>query len=375
MHCSLRAFEHTLLVALVITAARSSAQPICDVILRPAFHYTVDGMSVILADSSRSIGIEADALWTFGDGSMASSSPDHEFTQPGSYTVCLTLTALEGPACSSSYCREVVVPGAPCPPSQEPYFEYEQSGTNALSFQFAVGTSVSGNWSWDFGDGVIGADAFPIHTWALPGPHFVTLTDQAGDCVATYGRWVEVDGNGTTCGPGLFVDFSPVPMMNEVVFEPSIITSGHTAMLGIWSFGDGQVDTAFATQHEYQVEGSYQTCFLVGAIDETGEDTCFSLVCHTFGTTSLVGIEDDPALDLTVWPNPVSGTLHFRIPYPGPVLIRLVDLSGRALLTERRIMGSMSSLTMDGVAPGQYLLEVDQGVGRSVTRILVHRSP
>lgn len=356
-------------------AGRTWAQPICDVILQPAFHYSVDGLTVSLADSSRSFGIDAEATWTFGDGSAASSSPEHVFTEPGNYTICLTMTTLDGPPCSSTYCREVVIPAAPCPPSTAPYFDYEQSGTNALSFQFVAGTSMTGNWTWDFGDGAIAADAFPIHTWALPGPHFVTLTEMNGDCATTYGRWVEVDGNGTTCGPGLFVDFSSIPMAGGVLFEPSIITSGLIAMLGIWSFGDGQVDTAFVTQHDYPEEGSYQTCFLVGAVTELGGDTCFSLVCHTFGTMSLVGMAEDLASGLSAWPNPVQDMLHFQVAVPGPAVLRLVDLSGRTVFVEPRNVQLMNTLGLGEVAPGQYLLVVEQERGRWITQIHFQPAP
>lgn len=356
---------------LLILAGEASAQPLCDVILRPAFHYTVDGMSISLADSSRSFGVGTDALWTFGDGSIASTSPQHEFTQPGSYTVCLTLTATEGEFCTSSYCREVVVPGQPCPPSQDPYFESEPSGTNALSFQFAVGTTLSGTWNWDFGDGTTSSDPYPLHTWALPGPHFVTLTDHVGDCVATYGRWVEVDGNGSTCGPGLFVDFSPNATSDGVHFEPSIVSSGITALLGIWSFGDGTVDTAFVTHHQFAEPGDYQTCLLVGALTQAGLDTCFSLVCHTFGALPLVSVIEEVGSSLSVWPNPVTGPLHVAMPDPGPAVIRLIDTVGRTVFAERRVMGAVSTIQMNTVAPGRYLLTIEHEAGRSIVRIQV----
>ncbi|MCC6542045.1 MAG: PKD domain-containing protein [Flavobacteriales bacterium] len=363
-----------LLVTLLTGAL--SAQPHCDAILRPAFHYEVDGLTVSLADSSMTFGVGTTAQWSFGDGSGLTSTPEHTFDQPGVYTICLTLTAMEGPPCASTYCHDVEVPLTACPSVAGALFGYSASGTNTCTFQLASGLSSTGALSWDFGDGYTSNDTAPTHTWALPGPHFVTLTDRSTDCVTIYSEWVAVDGNATTCGPGLFVDFSTTVLDQQTIrFEPDIVTSSVATLLGVWSFGDGVVDSAFTTQHTYAEAGRYQTCFLVGALAQPGLDTCFSLVCRMVEVLPMVTIAEASSAACSIWPNPAHGILHIRTAVPGPAAVTLYDAIGRPILIEKLTDGRDASIDLAGMASGSYILMLKQAGTSMVRRLQVQQWP
>lgn len=351
--------KHIALIGSILLSANAVGQPLCDVLLRPAFHYTTNGLSLILADSSRTYGLAAETVWSFGDGTSTTTSPNHQFSQPGTYHVCLTLIAADDSFCSSTYCREVQVPLSNCAEDFIARFDHNGIGTNATSFtDTSVGIS-GGTWSWEFGDGSTSSEASPDHTWTLPGPHFVTLTRRSGTCVSTKGRWVEVDGNATTCGPGLFVDFVARSEAAIMTFRPNIITSGIIPGLGVWSYGDGTIDSAFIGMHYYTDPGTYQVCLLVGAIGQPGLDTCFSLVCRSIDfQPTMTSTNEQPSTSLLVWPNPSTGIVNLAWPLGvRPVIIRVLDMVGRTVLEQRSVTQPLQTLQLDALLDGQYMVE------------------
>lgn len=337
------------------------SQPLCDVLLRPAFHYSTDGLTLIVQDSSTTYGVMADRTWTYGDGSGASIETAHQFTVPGVYEVCLSLSS---PTidCIVTYCRTVTVPLDDCGGQVDAYFSWYGSGTNALVLLDASLLADAGERFWEFGDGTTSDLATPAHTWLLPGPHFVALTRTSGDCAATYGTWVEVDGNATTCGPGLFADFVSYQAGNALAFEPAISADGVVPLLSIWSYGDGAMDTASTGYHTYEQAGAYQTCLLVGALIPPELDSCFTLVCHTFDILALVGMAEVGTAPLKVSPNPFSRELHIAAHREAVLMqVRLLDLSGRVIPTSVADAAGSAVMDADGLPSGVYLLEVRVG--------------
>ncbi len=109
--------------------------------------------------------------WNFGDGSIASGiNPDHQYLQPGNYTVQLTATNSEN--CTNTVIVKDMVFAAPLPiPSfsmdhstvnnNNPTIKYTNSSTGAVSYL------------WDFGDGTTSADENPTHSYAAIGRYRV----------------------------------------------------------------------------------------------------------------------------------------------------------------------------------------------------------
>lgn len=97
---------------LTITNANNGCQAeqsvsVSDNIVLPEtdFSYAVDTLSVKFSDATA--GDPTDWLWDFGDGNTSSEqNPQHIYTSPGKYTVCLTVTNICG---DDSNCSEVQV--------------------------------------------------------------------------------------------------------------------------------------------------------------------------------------------------------------------------------------------------------------------------
>ena len=344
----------------MVSAIPAMTQPLCRVLLNPAFSYSAYGLNVQMEDSSRTFGIEATAFWDFGDGTGVTLETLHYFQVPGTYEVCLTLTALELP-CAVTYCRSVVVRASGCAVPFDAYFDWSPAGTNTVSLNDGSGTFSGTNTLWEFGDGDTSNSIAPTHTWFLPGEHFVSLTKWNDSCVTTYGAWVAVDGNVTTCAPpGLFLDFEPNYTGPGVEFVPEVVTNNVVPAFYIWSYGDGVIDTTVVGYHEYPGEGPYQACCLVGAVTTFPTvDSCFALTCrtvHPYTATDIMEVSDN---ELRVHPNPFSENLQVDLGNEGgPVTIQLMDMLGRTALETTTKRSGFLALDTQMLPPGPYLLMI-----------------
>lgn len=107
-------------------------------------------------------------LWDFGDGNTSTEQdPDHQYAEPGTYTVCLTATNGAG---SDIVCQDVAVAFSPVAA-----FSFSDNGDGSVTFQ---DLSVFGptSWLWDFGDGNTSTEQNPTHTYTTSGTYTVCLT-------------------------------------------------------------------------------------------------------------------------------------------------------------------------------------------------------
>jgi hypothetical protein len=354
----------------LLCSAVLSAQPLCEVLLRPAFHYTTNGLTLFVADSSLTFGIDAEASWSFGDGSAISSVPYHQFAEAGTYEVCLTL-ANATLSCTAVFCRQVVVPLDDCGGGMDAYFEWAAGGTNTAGLYDASFNQDPTTRIWEFDDGGTSSEVAPYYTWQLPGAHFVSLTRAADGCTASFGRWVTVDGNTSTCGPGLFVNFDAYPSGLDVDLEPSIAVNGVIPVGSIWSYGDGEVDTTGTAHHTYAEEGSYQACLLVGALQPPSLDSCFALVCRTIDLGHSTGLGQEKEGGIGVWPNPFTERLNLTIPYgSGVAVYRVYDAVGRVITSGSAAGPGPHVLDLERSDAGTYHLVVDANGDRLHTLVV-----
>ena len=246
------------------------------------------------------------------------------------------------------------------------YFEWASGGTNTVGLYDASFNQDPSTRLWEFDDGGTSAETAPYHTWQLPGAHFVSLTRASDGCTATYGRWVTVDGNTGTCGPGLFVNFNAYPSGLDVFFEQSIAVEGVIPVGSIWSYGDGEIDTTGTAQHTYAQEGTFQACLLVGAIQTPSLDSCFALVCHTIDLGHSTNVDQESEVGISVWPNPFSEQLNLAIPIgPGVAMIKVYDAVGRVITSGDLVGPGPHVLDLGRSEPGTYHVVIDARVART----------
>jgi PKD repeat protein len=143
------------------------------------FTYETDQLNLTCTDLSS--GDILTRFWDFGDGSNPSIDPNHTYTEPGEYEVCLTIGNF-APFCFDTYCETVTVVEYTC----EPSFDYSGDLNNLYSF---TNTTTVGNVTsvmWEFGDGNTSTFANPAYTYNEAGTYEVCLTTFDGENVCGF---------------------------------------------------------------------------------------------------------------------------------------------------------------------------------------------
>lgn len=205
-------------------------------------------LQVQFTDWSEAGGDIASWAWDFGDGATsADQNPSHTYSEPGTYTVSLSIASSTG--CQST--MEVVLPldttGCNCPTVYDPVcvagpggeiyhfpneceancagfteddfvdcapdttmncqaaMTYQVDGLTVSFTDFSFASTAIESWTWDFGDGQTGSGANPTHEYDTPGNYEVSLTiTTAGGCSST------TDANLTLVDCNCSTEYDPV---------------------------------------------------------------------------------------------------------------------------------------------------------------------
>lgn len=194
--------------------------------------------------------------WTFGDADTSQEqNPLHTYTQPGTYSVVLTVQTLPFSIDTEFKAGYIVVTA----PHFSPSFRADpSSGQVPLTVQFNNSTALSGvgfKWAWTFGDGTSSSAQHPTHTFSSVGSFDITLK-------ANYFGQSDTD-----LKPALVV-VDPAPLVVQFSASPSSglaplsvaftdLSTGAIPTAWFWDFGDGATSSAQHPTHEYSLPGSY----------------------------------------------------------------------------------------------------------------------
>jgi PKD repeat protein len=245
----------------------------------PGFHFSVLGNTVAFSDQSTAQGNITTYSWDFGDGeTSAEQNPSHIYATPGTYNVCLTITA-HNPSCSATYCHHVVVVHPPAGVCHAAFAAHQPDP----AIQTIVFTDQStsdgtiGSWAWDFGDGHTSGEQNPSHTYAEPGTYLVclTITDDDGICTSHVCYHVVVHHPPAGVCHAAFAAHQFDPAHQTIVFTDQSTSDG-TIGFWAWDFGDGNTSAEQNPSHTYTEAGTYLVCLTI--TDDDG--ICTSHVCH-----------------------------------------------------------------------------------------------
>ncbi len=120
--------------------------------------------------------------WTFGDGTTGTgNSITHSFANPGTYTVCMLVSA--SATCSADTCINLIIANAPTPCNIQPNFTWQASPSNSntgVSNQVYFMNNTpnllsTDSITWIFGDSTISHETNPTHVYANAGTYRVCL--------------------------------------------------------------------------------------------------------------------------------------------------------------------------------------------------------
>ncbi len=119
--------------------------------------------------------------WDFGDGTFSSvMDPTHTYSANGTYTVCLTVTVVDGNGveCTQTICQQVDIVDCDndCPCTAFPDMGIDIRGCDVDFMGFGNADCPVIDYLWDFGDGNTGGGQNVTHTYATNGVYTVCLT-------------------------------------------------------------------------------------------------------------------------------------------------------------------------------------------------------
>jgi PKD repeat protein len=230
--------------------------------------------------------------WSFGDGSAGTgANPLHFYSNPGTYTVCLTVVEASGVSCTT--CQSVTIPSTS---GCQAYFTSAQvPGTTQYNFT----NQSQGNatyFYWNFGDGGTSTQQNPSHSYNSPGNYNVCLTiiDSLAGCSDTYCDSLSI-GGGVLCDPTFTFQTSPA----ATVFAANLQNVGATY---VWDFGDGNVGTGSFITHVYANPGTYTACLVVTLANGQSCTSCQPVVIpNSSGCSSNFAVYPDSLIQHTYY--------------------------------------------------------------------------
>lgn len=207
-------------------------------------------LTVTFADASS--GDPSAWSWNFGDGTTSTEqNPTHTFTDPGDYSVSLTVTR---PGVGTDTVVKEGFIRALTPLELVGFSADNLSGPTTLSTAFSavINGSLDGiQYLWDFGDGATSTEAAPAHNYTAVGTFSVTLTINglAGSDSLTRTNYIT-----TTAPSGANFSFNRLGLRTE--FNDSSTGSPTSRR---WDFGDGTILLGNQTNptHDYATNGTY----------------------------------------------------------------------------------------------------------------------
>ncbi len=255
--------------------------------------------------------------WDFGDGSTSTATnPVHTYTDPGTWTVALTVTTADGVDTESK--TDYIQASPPPAPPTVGLNAFPYDGIVPLSVDFTDqsldGGSPITSWAWSFGDGGTSTEQNPSHTYTAVGSYSVslTVTNAVGTASVTVPDLISV----LPVPVPPTADFSGTPTSGDAPLEVTftdLSTAGSKPITDwLWDFGDTTTSAAANPTHTYAGPGTYTVALSVETEDgdDTQIKTAYIVVSPVAPTAEFSGTptSGDTPLEVTFTDESTAGT-------------------------------------------------------------------
>jgi len=182
-----------------------------------------------------------------------------------------------------------------------PDADYQYQVQNACNGEVSfINESTNGSqYFWAFGDGTFSAAVNPTHNYSKPGTYQVMLVTSNAGGVDTLFKNVALND--------ILYVASEFPDTVQAGTTVQFIDSSMYANSWQWYFGDGGNATSPNPQHTYANKGTFIVTLLV-----TNSAGCSGSDNDAIIVTSGIGIDQNLAIDLTLYPNPTQGLIEVQ---------------------------------------------------------------
>lgn len=225
----------------------------------PTVSFSVPKFSCIgssLSFGNTSTGTDLSYVWSFGDGSKASTAKSPNYTYTGSGTFQASLKCTNASGCSDSASKDITIVPLPV-------IDFGAKQGMARNFDFHAKDSLYNSYHWDFGDTTSGSGAKTTHSYGHDGTFVIKLsaTDSFG-CVGFVDSAINVILNGIskTNIPGFDYSVYPNPFSEKTTLSYSLPFAGMVTITVTDITGHQIAELVHAHiatgKHEYEVGAS-----------------------------------------------------------------------------------------------------------------------
>lgn len=260
-----------------------------------------EGESIIFTDLSITPNEPVTGvLWDFGDGRTSTEArPSHQYTEPGVFTVSLTVSTANASETETKtnlivvqrklapVARIAVNPASPVALVPARFSDISDAGSSEIQ-----------QWFWDFGDGATSRVQNPTHTFAAGGDYEVSLyvvSAHGSDTATTTVTVVTIDPTAA------FTISDSTPFILTPVTFTDASTDGSAPIEQYnWEFGDGTSSNLQNPVHTYNSAGTFDVRLTV--ISDHGSDTVTQPVTVSFKppVANFSGAPRSPSVGETV---------------------------------------------------------------------------
>lgn len=231
-----------------------------------SFTYIDSSLTVYFNNTSPS----GQYTWSFGDGTSSTQQhPVHNYNQPGTYQICLTIV---DSTCTATFCDTLTVTGSNSQNCHAAFTWQQNPAGGSIQFNSQSTGSVLTHF-WDFGDSSYSTFINPTHMFSQSGYQLVCLTivDTVNNCTDTHCDSVWVNNPAGNC----------LAAFSFQVLQGTTVQFSNQSSGGInywWSFGDGTTSTQQNPVHSYNGFGPYLTCLVVyDSLSGCVDSSCLSI--------------------------------------------------------------------------------------------------
>jgi gliding motility-associated-like protein len=200
-------------------------------------------------------------LWNFGDNTTSAlQNPFHTYKKAGEYEVSLTVK--NASKCYSTLRQPGLVKITPPKIASIKNLPLKGCIPSTATPVAVITNSTEGiKYLWDFGDGATSTDSTPSHTYTTPGNYNIklTITTPAG-CIDTL---TVVKGAQVGTKPNSDFSADPLDVCANTPVNFKDLSSGSTANIWNWKFGDHGTSSEQNPLHIYSNAGKFSVTLIV----------------------------------------------------------------------------------------------------------------
>ncbi len=305
------------------------------------------------------------AVWTFGDGSSATSwNAIHEYAQPGRYLVCLKVYLGQNSNCVREICDTVYIP-VPVPPcTQLSKYTYQVFPNDNQKYKFTPDyINTTFQYTWTFGDGTGSQDPVAVHRYTQPGTYVACLTVWRGpNCASTTCKEIRVlpQVNCDTAHVGYTFQRSP-NMPNKIQFFANATLPILDQVWYIYKL-NGTVATPPVILHQdnpiylFQDTGYYKVC-----LKATLQGGCVKEYCNYIRIEQVSNV-----CELQAFPNPTTSLVNVNLFLTQPEMIHATVYNNlNVAVLQHNQQGhtgnNLITLNVSNLIAGQYTIRLVYG--------------